>query len=95
MDINIKVGDRYTVAHEMISTNNDFFALAGIDILFSSTERPFAQKNSAILSKSAAEKVFGHYNIVGEPVSFFGIDFIVSAIAEDIPSTATFELTST
>ena len=90
MDINIKVGDRYTVAHEMISTNNDFFALAGIDILFSSTERPFAQKNSAILSKSAAEKVFGHYNIVGEPVSFFGIDFIVSAIAEDIPSTATF-----
>ena len=89
-NITIKIGDKFMVAREMISTNNDFFNLAGIDILVSSTDKPFAEKNSVILSKAAAIRLFGDYNVVGEPVSFFGIDFTVSAIADDIPSNATF-----
>ncbi len=89
-NITIKVGDKFMVASEMMSTNNDFFDLTGIDILVSSSDKPFAEKNSVILAKSAAMKIFGDYNVIGEPVSFFGIDFTVSAIAEDIPSSATF-----
>lgn len=89
-NITIKVGDKFMVANEMMSTNNDFFDLTGIDILVSSSDKPFAEKNSIILAKSAAMKVFGDYNVIGEPVSFFGIDFTVSAIADDIPSNATF-----
>ncbi len=35
-------------------------------------------------------KVFGNYDVLGEPVRYFEMDFTVSAIAEDIPSNATF-----
>jgi len=89
-NITIKVGDKFMTAHEVISTNNDFFDLAGINILVSSTDKPFAEKNSVILARSAAMKVFGNYDVLGEPVRFFEMDFTVSAIAEDIPSSATF-----
>ncbi len=86
----VKIDDKYLDAYDIISTNNDFFDFAGLDILVSSTDKPFADKNSVILSKSSAIKLFGHYNIVGKSVSVFGLDLIVSAIAEDIPSNATF-----
>ena len=72
------------VGSEMMSTNNDFFDLTGIDILVLQAVNR-SRKNSVILTKSAAMKVFGDYNVIGEPVSFFGIDFTVSAIADDIP----------
>ena len=86
----IKVGDKFMVVREVISTDNNFFALAGIDILVSSTDRPFADKKSVVLSKSAAVKLFGHLDVLGEPVSSFGNNYIVSAITDDIPSNATF-----
>ncbi len=87
---NLKVGDRYVVFKEMMSTTNDFFKLTGIEILASAASEPFVDKQSVILSKSVAMKLFGHYDIVGMPVHFFARDFVVSAVADDIPSNATF-----
>ncbi len=43
-NMTIKVGDKFMTAHEVISTDNDFFDLAGINILVSSTDKPFAEK---------------------------------------------------
>ena len=87
---NIKVGDKFLTFKEMMSTTNDFFKLTGIDILASSGDEPFVNKSSVILSKSAAMKLFGNYDIVGKPVHFYSRDFVISAIADDIPSNATF-----
>ena len=75
---------------EIISTTNDFFPFMGIPILLSQQENPFTDKNSVILSRSSAIKLFGHYNIIGESVNFWGTEHFVSAIAEDIPANATF-----
>jgi len=86
----VKIGDKYLDVYEMICTTDDFFEFTGIDILVSSSDKPFADKNSIILSKSAAIKLFGHYDVVGEPVTLFDLDLVVGAIAEDIPSNATF-----
>lgn len=77
-------------SHEIISTTNDFFPFMGIPILLSQQGNPFADKNSIILSRSSAIKLFGHYNIIGESVKMWGFDFSVSAIADDIPPNATF-----
>jgi len=88
--VTVKVGDKFMVVRDIISANNNFFDLTGTDILLSSTEKPFADKKSVVLSKSAATKLFGHLDVLGEPVNFFGIDLTVSAIADDIPSNATF-----
>lgn len=87
---NIKVGGKFLTFKEMISTTNDFFKFTGIEILLSAADEPFVDKESVILSKSSALKLFGHYDILGEPVHFYDKDFVVSAIATDIPSNATF-----
>ena len=86
----VKIGDKFLDVYEMIYTTDDFFEFTGIDILVSLSDKPFANKNSIILSKSAAIKLFGHYDVVGEPVTLFDLDLVVGAIADDIPSNATF-----
>lgn len=85
----IKIGDKYMEFKEMVSTTNDFFDLAGIKLLSSKLSTPFVDKSSVIISKSAAMKLFGNVDIIDEPVRFFGIDFTVSAVADDIPHNAT------
>ncbi len=86
----LMIDGKFLEFSEMISTTNDFFHFMGISILLSQQEDPFADKNSIVLSRSSAIKLFGHYNIIGESVNFWGNEHFVSAIVEDIPTNATF-----
>lgn len=85
------IGNRQFDIQKLIVTTNEFFNFMGIDLLLSKQENPFSSKNSMIISKSTALKIFGHIDVIDEPVNFFGAIFSISAVADDIPGNATFD----
>ena len=73
------------------SVNNDFFRMFSVKTLIGDPNSPFADPNSAVLTASTAQKLFGRLDVVGESVSFLGyLDFVVSAVVEDMPENSGF-----
>ncbi|MGE0077352.1 MAG: ABC transporter permease [Bacteroidales bacterium] len=76
----------YIDVKEFISTNNEFFRLAGLKMLVAKSSEPFSDCKSLVLSKSSALKLFGRIDVVDELVDVDGVVMPVSAVVEDIPS---------
>lgn len=84
-------GEDYIMISEMISTTNDFFKTFSVKIIAGNTDRPFADLNSVVLSRSTAKKLFGRTDVVGEQLNVGSLfDLSVSAVAEDLPANASF-----
>jgi len=79
-------GDEYILITQGISTTNAFFGMFSVKVLAGDTTKPFADMNSAVLSRSVAMKLFGRMDILGETVNMADIfQFTVSAVVEDLP----------
>ncbi len=79
-------GEDYILANSMISTTNDFFSAFSIRILAGNPIAPFADLHSVVLSRSAAQRLFGSTDVVGEYINFGNIfELQVSAVSENIP----------
>ena len=70
----------------IVSTTNDFFRMANLNIISARSPEPFSDNKSVVISKSLASKLFGNADILGEEVTFFNMSFMVSAIVEDMPT---------
>ena len=73
------------------SVNNDFFRMFSVKTLFGDPNSPFIDPNSAVITASTAQKLFGKLDVVGEPVSVSGwYESVVSAVVGDMPENSGF-----
>ena len=84
--------DDFIQSKAMISTTNDFFEAFSIPIIAGNRNAPFADLYSVVITKNAAQKLFGKTDAVGEIVNFAGMfEIPVSAVCEDLPENSSFE----
>jgi putative ABC transport system permease protein len=82
-----QTGQDYIMVNEMISTTNDFFKAFSVKIIAGNADKPFADLNSVVITRSTAEKLFGRTDVVGEIVNFVNMfELSVSAVSEDLPA---------
>jgi len=73
------------------SVTNDFFRMFSVKTLLGNPQSPFSDDNSAVLTASLAQKLFGRLDVVGETVNLAGfIEVAVSAVIEDMPENSSF-----
>jgi putative ABC transport system permease protein len=75
----------------VISTTNNFFEMFEIEVFESISELPFADQNSSILTKSAAKKIFGDKNPLGQTLKVSHIETTVSAVIDDFPANSSID----
>jgi len=78
-------GDNYITLPNAISTENDFFKIFQLDFLAGNPARPFTSDPAVVLTRSAAHKLFGRNDIVGEQIQIYGNVIPVTAVVEDMP----------
>jgi len=69
---------------EIHSVDSTFFKLFGINPIVTS-ESPFANQNSVLLSKSTAKRIFGKTDVIGEQISLAKEKYFITAVYNDIP----------
>jgi len=70
--------------------DSSFFNIFSFKLISGDPKQVLATKNSAVLFKQFADKVFGNENPIGKPFTINGTSFIVSGIAEDLPENTHF-----
>lgn len=75
--------DNTITVKNIISTENDFFNIFSLDFLAGDPANPFSSDRSIVVTKSVAEKLFGHTDIIGELVLYNS--FPISAVVQDMP----------
>jgi putative ABC transport system permease protein len=84
-------GNDYINPDAMISTTNDFFKAFTIPIIAGTSESPFTDLNSVVITKTTALKLFGTTDVVGEIVNLSGIfEVTISAVCDDLPDNTSF-----
>jgi putative ABC transport system permease protein len=75
------------------SVSADFFRMFSVKMLIGNPDSPFTDPNSAVISASLAQKLFGRLDVVGESFSLSGwLDSAVSAVVEDLPEDSGFSI---
>ncbi len=85
-------GTDYIKSKAMISTTNDFFKAFSVPIISGNPNAPFTNLNSVVITESAANRLFGKTDVVGEIINFADIfELPVSAVSEDLPANSSFD----
>jgi putative ABC transport system permease protein len=80
-------GEDFVLCSELISTTNDFFEIFSVEVLTKSSDRPFADQGSLVISESTAMKLFGMTDVVGKVLNIANVmDLPVSAVVRDLPA---------
>ncbi|WP_100614528.1 ABC transporter permease [Confluentibacter citreus] len=70
----------------LIATNNSVFDMLNIKVLKSISNNPFADKNSSIITESAANKIFGTTDPLGKKLKVDSYaKTVISAVISDFP----------
>lgn len=87
-EFSVKSEKQYTKAKGAITTTNSFFKLFSRRILSSVSDKPFADKQSVVITESLAKKLFGKdENPLGKSIYLFNsCNATISAVVEDFPS---------
>jgi putative ABC transport system permease protein len=80
----ITVGDKKYTDNNGAFTDADFFNMFTFPVI-KGNHTPFLEKNSIVLTEQSARKLFGKEEAVGEYVSIFNTDLLVTAVIEDVP----------
>ncbi len=76
--------------NDAITTDNNFFKMTGLKTVTSLSVEPFQDHNSMVLSKSTALKLFGTTDVLNKTIKYFGSEYIVSSVVEDLPNNSSF-----
>lgn len=80
----VYTGERPFYLKSSITTDNSFFRLFSIEIIEKIAEEPFSQRNSVVLTQSAAKLLFGDSNPLGREITIDRVDTVfVSAVIAD------------
>ncbi len=85
--------DEQVITYNEINIKEEFIALADsnffevfdFELLEGNPKSLLAQTKSIVLTRSLADKIFGNKNPMGELVEIFGLKFMVTGIAADVP----------
>ena len=85
-------GQDYIKSKAMISTTTNFFKVFSVPIINGNPDAPFADQNSVVITQSAANRLFGKTDVVGQVINFADIfELSVSAVCKDLPSNSSFD----
>ncbi len=76
---------------QVVYADEEFFDVFGLHLLEGNTSEALAGKNNIVLTKSAAEKLFGKTDYYGKTLKLDGSDLFVSGVMEDLPKTTHFK----
>ena len=76
---------------EFILTDSTFFNIFSFEVIRGNGPQTLKTPGEVIVTKSLAERYFGHLNVLGEKIEREGDDYTVGAVIEDIPSNSHFD----
>src|SRR5690606_9457354 len=74
-----------------IATDNSVFDMMNFKVIRSISNKPFADKNSSILTESASKKIFGDADPLGKRLKIENNETVVSAIIENFPNNSSIQ----
>lgn len=81
-----------TEIQHLLTTTNNFFSIFSVNIEESMAGKPFADKESVVISRSVAQKLFGEQNPLGQQINvnnyFLGT---VTGIFDKLPANSSFQ----
>ena len=80
----IGVVDKKFTENNGAFADEDFFKMFSFPIIKGS-KTPLSEKNSIVLTETTANKLFGDAEAVGQNVSIYDLDLLVTAIISDVP----------
>ena len=82
----------YTEIQHLLTTTNNFFSIFSVEITESLGVKPFDGKESVVISKSVAQKLFGTQNPLGQQVNVGNIFLAtVTGIFDKLPANSSFQ----
>lgn len=85
-DFVVEVGDQKFEEKFGAAADSNFFRVFDFEILQGANQNEaLAKPNTAVLTQTAAERLFKSENPVGKSFKIFGLDFEVSAVMADVP----------
>jgi putative ABC transport system permease protein len=82
----------YTEIQHLLSTTNNFFSIFSVEITESLGAKPFEGKESVVISKAVAQKLFGTQNPLGQQVNVGNMFFAtVTGIFDQLPANSSFQ----
>ena len=82
----------YTEIQHLLTTTNNFFTIFSVEITESLGAKPFDGKESVVISRSVAQKLFGTQNPLGQQVNVGNIFLAtVTGIFDKLPANSSFQ----
>jgi putative ABC transport system permease protein len=87
-----KYKDKTFIEENQAFTDASYFSVFDFNLINGNKSNPFPDNNSAVITKSTAEKYFGNDNPIGKVITLVGeADFKVTGVINDYPATSTFK----
>lgn len=81
----------YTEIQHLLTTTNNFFSIFSVEMVEMSAEKPFDGKESVVISKATAEKLFGKQNPLGQRINVHNFfSGTVTGIFDELPPNSSF-----
>ncbi|MZP56688.1 MAG: hypothetical protein GT600_14690, partial [Bacteroidales bacterium] len=81
----------YTEIQHLLTTTNNFFSIFSVNMVEMSADKPFDGKESVVLSKATAEKLFGKQNPLGQRINVHNFfSGAVTGIFDELPPNSSF-----
>jgi putative ABC transport system permease protein len=94
-EFNLKTPDNKIVKAGAIFADKAFFEIFTFPLIQGNTSQVFNQKESVVISKSLAQKIFGSSDVLGETIdcTFFGMSVLakVTGVMHDVPENSTMQ----
>ncbi|PCH77039.1 MAG: hypothetical protein COB98_04435 [Flavobacteriaceae bacterium] len=85
-DVDVYTQHKSVYLKGLIASTNDIFELLSIPVLKSSSSNPFKDKNSSVITESAAKLIFGDNDPLGKTLQIHSyMKTVVSAVVKDLP----------
>ncbi len=83
--------NRETIKLQALLASQNITKILPFKVIYGDIDKAFKTKNSVIISRSAAVKLFGYEDVVGENLKFEGkIILLVDAVIDDMPDKTTY-----
>lgn len=83
--------DNIKVKFNYLAADSTFFTIFSFNLIEGNPETALKTKNSVVLSREFANKIFGNSSSLGKQITIDGVDCIVKGVVDDISKTSNFE----
>ena len=75
---------------DVMYADKEFFDLFGLHLIEGNEHEALKDKNTAVLTRSFANKMFGNLNCIGKPLTVGDASYVITGIVDDLPETTHF-----